>query len=156
MTEDEGRRFRQALGAYPTGVAVITTQSPGGVAAITVNSFASVSLDPRLVLWSIGDQSDAYPTFSKADLWGVSIMASAQEETARRFSKIGRTCAEPDMCAELGGAPVLSRAIARFGCRTFQRRTLGDHLLIVGEVLAFDAEGGPALTFHRGRFGALD
>ncbi len=156
MSEDESRAFRQALGAYPTGVAVITTQSAGGVAAITVNSFASVSLGPRLVLWSLGDQSDAYATFAKADIWGASVLAAAQEEIARRFAQNGRSCAEPELCAELGGAPVLAGAAARFGCRTFQRRTLGDHLLIVGEVLAFDAEGGPALTYHRGRFGALD
>lgn len=156
MSEDEGRAFRAALGAYATGVAVITAPSPGGVAAITVNSFASVSLAPPLVLWSLGDQSDAYPIFSKAELWGVTVIAAEQEAIARRFSQIGRTCAEPDMCAELGGAPVLKGGLAHFGCRTFQRRTLGDHLLIVGQVLAFDANGGPALTFHRGRFGVAD
>lgn len=156
MTDDESREFRQALGAYPTGVAVITTHSAGGVAAITVNSFASVSLSPRLVLWSLGDQSDAYATFSAAESWGVSVMASAQEAIAKRFSQNGRSCAEPELVAELGGAPVMKGALARYGCRTFHKQTLGDHLLIVGEVLAFETEGGAALTFHRGKFGAMD
>ncbi len=157
MTESfDSRAFRAALGGYATGVAVITTRSPKGVAAITVNSFASVSLSPPLVHWSIGDQSEAFATFGRAESWGVSVLAAAQEEIARRFAQSGRSSAEDDMHEELGGAPVLRGAVSRFGCRTFQRRTLGDHLLIVGEVLGFDAGAGAVLSFHRGRFGVVE
>lgn len=149
----DSRALRNALGCYATGVAVITTQSPAGVAAITVNSFASVSLAPPLVLWSLGDQSDAYDVFSTADVWGVTVLAAEDENQARRFGQKGRACAEASECETLGGAPVLEGGIAAFGCRTFERRRLGDHLLIVGEVQDFRVSAGPGLSFFRGAFG---
>ncbi len=149
----DSRAFRNALGCYATGVAVITAQSPAGVAAITVNSFASVSLEPALVLWSLGDQSDAYDVFSTASAWGVTVLAAEDEVRARRFGQKGRACADAADCEILGGAPVLKGGIAAFGCDTFERKRLGDHLLIVGEVRDFRSHEGAGLSFFRGAFG---
>lgn len=155
MSEDS-LTFRQALGAFPTGVAIITTEVAGGeAAAITINSFASVSLDPKLILWSLGDQSDAFQTFAGAELWGVSFMAAEDEAVARTYSVNGRPNAARKQLDTLAGAPVFKNALATFACRTFEKRPLGDHLLIVGEVLEFTARLGPALSYHRGRFGVM-
>ncbi len=155
MSEDS-LAFRRALGAFATGVAVITTaDAAGGAAAITVNSFSSVSLNPRLVLWSLGDQSDAYGVFSAAETWGVSVLGAEDHEIALRFAANGRSAASASVLSVCGGAPVLAGALAAFGCRTFARHVLGDHLLIVGEVMDFSVRPGAALSFYRGRFGAV-
>lgn len=148
--------FRQALGSYATGVALITAAVEGGeAAAITVNSFASVSLEPKLVLWSLGDKSDAYPVFSVAEHWGVSIVRAEDEEVARKYATNGRANAPGSMLVNLGGAPVFKNALSAFGCRTHERKTQGDHLLIIGEVIDFSGQAGAALSFYRGKFGSI-
>ncbi|MGE3143614.1 MAG: flavin reductase family protein [Hyphomonadaceae bacterium] len=153
--DSDATRFRQALGAYPTGVAVVTTALPGGdAAAITINSFASVSLRPCLLLWSLGDQSDAYEIFSTAELWGVSVLGAEDGALAALYAANGRPPVAAADLRPLGGAPVLARALAAFGCRTHERRVMGDHLLIVGEARDFSVRTGPALSFFRGHFGA--
>jgi flavin reductase (DIM6/NTAB) family NADH-FMN oxidoreductase RutF len=151
---DPVRAYRNVLGCYPTGVAIVTAHAPGGVAAITINSFASVSLEPRLVLWSLGDQSESYPVFSAAKSWGLSILAEGAEAAARKYAEQGRACALEQELETLADTPVFARALAALACRTHERRTLGDHLVIVGEVVDFRAREGDALTFYRGRFGS--
>lgn len=154
--DQQSADFRRALGGYATGVAVITTALPEGApgaAAITVNSFASVSLSPRLVLWSLGEESDSFPIYSIAELWGVNVLAPEQEQIARKFAAKGRAHAEPAEVDVLSDVPVLTSGLARLACRTFERRKLGDHLVIVGEVIDFDAREGSGLTYFRSRFG---
>jgi len=152
---DPDRAYRTALGAYATGVAIVTAPSAPGIAAITINSFASVSLAPKLVLWSLGDQSDSYPVFSRAETFGISVLGAAHEEMARAYAKEGRSCASAGDVEMLADVAVLKGAIAALACRTFERRVLGDHLVIVGEVMDFVAREGAGLSFHRGRFGAI-
>ncbi|MGE0045855.1 MAG: flavin reductase family protein, partial [Hyphomonadaceae bacterium] len=77
------REYRAALGAYATGVAVVTAGTEAeGFAGITINSFASVSLKPRLILWSLGDQSERYDQFAATERFGVSFLGADQKETA--------------------------------------------------------------------------
>jgi 3-hydroxy-9,10-secoandrosta-1,3,5(10)-triene-9,17-dione monooxygenase reductase component len=157
VTERTAQAYRRALGAYPTGVAVITADLAVGAAAITVNSFVSISLDPPIVLWSLADSSDRYARFAGADRWGVSVLTDAQQGLAAIFAEKGARRAEDSEIERWAdGAPILRDGLARFDCKTVQRSHVGDHLVIFGEVLAFDAREGAALTFHRGRFGRAD
>ena len=86
---DEGapdQLFRRVMGAFATGVTVVSASGAGGrMAGITVNSLTSVSLNPRLLLWCLGDQSERYDFFATADLWGVTVLGAEDEELARRF-----------------------------------------------------------------------
>ncbi len=150
---DDEHDYRRALGAFATGVALVTTDTPGGPAGIVVNSFTSVSLKPRLVLWCLGDRSDRYGAFSVAGRWAVSFLSAEQQATSVRFAAPGSAPPQATTFARLAGAPVIEGALARLVCRTHDRLTLGDHLLIVGEVEAFDSRGGDALTYFRGRYG---
>ena len=155
MQADPEQRLRRALGAFPTGVIVVTAARPDGrLSAITVNSLASVSLSPPLILWCLGDKSERYDSFALAPIWGVTVLGADEDALARRFA---RTDAETLLAAEaesFAGAPVLNGAgIAHFACRTHDRRLAGDHLIIIGEVLDFRAQPGAALSFFRGRYG---
>lgn len=147
-------QYRRALGAFATGVVLVTTDGPEGAAGIVVNSFTSVSLEPRLVLWCLGDQSDRYGLFSHAETWTANVLAASQQPVSQRFATEGASDARDVAVDRLGPAPALPGALARFACRSHERRRLGDHLVIVGEVLAFDARPGEALTYYRGRYGA--
>ena len=70
----DSRRFRDALGHFATGVAVVSARGPGGQpVGLTINSFASVSLDPPLVLWSLDRGSDRFGIYKGAQAWGIKI-----------------------------------------------------------------------------------
>lgn len=154
MQPDQELEFRRAMSAYATGVTVVTAARPDGrISGITVNSLTSVSLSPRLLLWCLGDRSARYPSFAEAEIWGVSVLSAAEEDVAERFTRAEAETASPEETRMLAGAPVLNAGLAHFACRTFDRRIAGDHLIIVGEVLALDSAAGDTLTYFRGRYG---
>ncbi len=150
---DEARAYRDALGAFATGVCVVTADGPDGPVGITINSFTSVSLSPRLVLWCLDDRSERHPAFADVDRFSIHVLGAEGEATARRFAKGDGRMAADEAVHETGRAPRLPGASARFDCRTYSRVQMGDHLILVGEVEAYEVEGGETLTYHRGRYG---
>lgn len=160
--EFDSRAFRVALGGFATGVCVVTARAEDGRRiGMTVNSFSSVSLDPPLVLWSIGRSSQSLPVFTTVKSWAINVLAEDQEALSNAFARPPLT-AEGDRfdgvaCTDgLGGAPLLDGTVARFQCTTEHLYDGGDHVIIVGRVLAFDrAEGGAPLLFALGRYGHL-
>lgn len=154
MDESAHQALRRTLGAYATGVTVISAARADGLwCGITVNSFASVSLDPPLVLWSLGLGSARYDVFAAAKLWGVTVLAAHEEQLARRMAKAESEILSGAEVEDFAGAPVLKTGIAHFACRTHQQHKLGDHVLIVGDVLDYRVGAGAALTFYRGKYG---
>ncbi|WP_158548796.1 flavin reductase family protein [Parvularcula marina] len=148
------RAFRQALGAFPTGVTVMTTQAEDGRdIGLTVNSFNSVSLDPPLVLWSLSNSASSRQAFDEVEHFAVHVLTARQEDLATRF-------ATPDIDRfaglgverGIGNVPLLRECAARFVCRIAYRYEGGDHLIIVGEVLSFDRREEPVLAFHGGKY----
>jgi 3-hydroxy-9,10-secoandrosta-1,3,5(10)-triene-9,17-dione monooxygenase reductase component len=152
---DKARQFRNALGSFATGVTVITTRSPEGAdVGVTANSFNSVSLDPPMILWSIGKNSTSLAAFMAAEHFAVHILAMDQESLSGRFAK-SNTDKFAGLTVERGreGIPLLSGCAARFQCRTAYRHEGGDHIILVGEVEDFDHDGHAPLAFHGGRYG---
>jgi len=147
--------FRHALGVFATGVTVVTTKEPAGTyKGLTVNSFSSVSLDPPLVLWSLARNSANMPAFASAAHFAVNVLAADQESLSSHFAISGDDRFDGVPFDEgLGGAPLLAGCVARFQCETRHRHEGGDHLIFVGEVLAFDTDDRPALLFHKGVYG---
>jgi 3-hydroxy-9,10-secoandrosta-1,3,5(10)-triene-9,17-dione monooxygenase reductase component len=152
---DQDQAYRRAMGAFATGVTVISTARPNGdFSGITVNSFTSVSLKPRLVLWCLGDQSERYDHFAEASAWGVTMLGADDGELALRFANSRRESMTPTEIDVLGGAPVLKGVgVAQLACVTHDKRIAGDHLILIGEVREFRVQAGDALTFFRGRYG---
>ncbi len=149
------RRYRRVLGAFPTGVTVVTTLAPEGApVGITVNSFASLSLEPPLVLWALNVRSPKLAVFDRAERFAVNVLAEDQVELSRRFA-----AREPDPFAGvptrpgLGGIPLLAGVIAHIQCRAHARYDGGDHAILVGRVEALDhgAKDRP-LVFWGGRY----
>jgi 3-hydroxy-9,10-secoandrosta-1,3,5(10)-triene-9,17-dione monooxygenase reductase component len=154
MTELDPRQFRAALGAFPTGVTIVTTRDAAGRdVGLTANSFNSVSLDPPLVLWSLSRHSSSLEAFETAEYFAVHILSAQQEYLASRFAR-----RDVDRFAGLalgrghGEAPLLDGCAARFECKRAHLYQGGDHVIIVGEVLTFERFDRPALAFHGGKY----
>lgn len=156
MESEAETAFRRAMGAFATGVTVVTAARGERLSGITVNSLTSVSLRPRLLLWCLGDQSERYDHFANAEIWGVTVLGAEDLALAHRFARAETETLAQDEAVLFSGAPVLRCGVAHFACRTHDRRIAGDHLIIVGEVAGFRVQAGPALTFFRGRYGRAE
>ena len=152
--ERRARRFRTALGAFATGVTIVTTRDgEGRDVGLTANSFNSVSLDPPMVLWSLARGARSLPAFLDTSHFAVHVLAADQEELSLRFAARGsEKFAGLDLERGVADIPLLRGCSARFQCRTVFRHEAGDHMIFVGEVEAFDHSDLPELLFHRGRY----
>lgn len=156
MEIEPEQAFRRAMGAFATGVTVVSAaRGETALSGITVNSMTSVSLRPRLLLWCLGDASARYDIFAAADVWGVTMLGADEEALALRFTRAETESIAPAEAEMFAGAPVLKAGMAHLSCRTHERRVAGDHLIIIGEVVDVRARAGDALTFYRGRYGRL-
>lgn len=155
MQAFDQRQFRDALGQFATGVTVVTAIGEDGPVGMTVNSFASVSLEPPLVLWSVARDSDRADAFEQADFFAVHVLPEDSRDLALRFAACGSDFNGIEIACGAGGLPLLDTYCARFECHVVARHPGGDHLILVGEVLAFRVRPSPALVFHAGRFGQL-
>lgn len=154
MNEIDPRQFRDALGRYPTGVAVITTRdNEGNPVGMTVNSFASVSLNPPLILWSIDNNSALYDVFTQASHFAVHILKSDQQQLSHDFSS-----EDPDHFAAAGydtgieNLPLLKSYSALLQCEVSNRYEAGDHVILLGRVLDLQNRAAEPLVFHAGRY----
>ena len=151
----DSRDFRNALGMFATGVTIVTAMATDGKPyGVTCNSFASVSLNPPLVLWSLGLFSQGLPIFQNASHFTVNVLAASQAELASQFAKsAGDKFARVVWAPGLGNAPVLADVVANFQCRAANRYYGGDHVIFLGAVEAYAYNRQEPLLFARGSFG---
>ncbi|WP_068982674.1 MULTISPECIES: flavin reductase family protein [Lysinibacillus] len=154
---DKVAAFKLALGNYPTGVTVVTAcndaDEPIG---LTVNSFASVSIDPLLILWSLDKKSQLHPYFTAAEKFAVNILASNQEHLCTLFSsKIPDRFAQAQWSTSVHGLPILHDTVATLQCTTFRQIDAGDHTIFIGQVLAIDHAQKEPLLYHRRHIGEI-
>src|SRR6202012_5125609 len=121
---------------------------------LTCNSFASVSLNPPLVLWSLGMFSQGLPIFQNASHFAVNVLGASQQVLANKFAK---SSAEKFVGVEwvpgLGNAPLLADSVANFQCRAANRYYGGDHVIFLGAVEAYTYNREKTLLFVGGDFG---
>ncbi len=149
--------FKKALGNYPTGVTVVTTfdqeDTPVG---LTVNSFASVSIDPLLILWSIDKKSKSLDVFTSAKKFAVNILASDQEKLCFLFSsKVIDRFAECKWNRSENGLPVLEDTASVLECETYQQVEAGDHVILIGKVTNIANSGKAPLLYHQRNVGEI-
>ena len=147
--------YKKALSCFATGVTVVTTRWQGSDWGMTCNSFTSVSLDPRLVLWSIRKAASCLEAFTQSGGFAVNVLSQEQQSAARQF-------ATGDMAARFLGVQTerqaserlwLTQATAWFDCSLHQLVDAGDHHILIGQVKEFSWRDAPALGFWRSQFG---
>lgn len=146
------RDFRNALGKFATGICVVCGTTREGVAVgMTINSFASVSLNPALVLWSIKNNSISHRIFSQLERYSINVLAESQRDISNFYAKPGDHVMSVD---HLGfspeGIPCINDAIARFDCLHWRSYSAGDHDVIIAEVIGYRSETDrvPAIYFE--------
>jgi flavin reductase (DIM6/NTAB) family NADH-FMN oxidoreductase RutF len=149
------RDFRNALGTYATGVTVITAAGPDGKPyGLTCNSFASVSLNPPLVLWSLVIYSQSMSVFQNASHFAINVLGASQQALATKFATPSEDkFAGVEWTPGLGNAPVLKDSVANFQCRAADRYYGGDHVIFLGAVEAYAYNRDEPLLFARGGYG---
>jgi len=155
--------FREAMGEFPTGVTIVTVAAGhGSLHGTTVNSFSSVSLDPMLVLVCLNENSYGLDLIERAGAFAVNVLSAGQQDVSRRFADRNRP-AGPAMFdgvpfePGVTGSPVLADATASFDCRLWRSHRAGDHLIVLGEVVALVHRPQlEPLIFHAGTYKALE
>ena len=163
MSTVDASAFRTAMGSFPTGVTVVTVASDGGnMHGMTVNSFSSVSLDPVLVLVCLNEGSRSVGLIERAGAFVVNVLSAGQQDLSRWFADRHRLAGsamfegvpfEPGVT----GCPVLAGTTASFECRLAQSQRVGDHVIVLGEVVALAHRPQlEPLIFHAGTYKSLE
>jgi flavin reductase (DIM6/NTAB) family NADH-FMN oxidoreductase RutF len=157
MSVDE-RSFRRALGSFTTGVTVVTSaDGNGGPVGVTVSSFSSVSLDPPLILFCLGEKTSSLKSFKEWGHYVVHVLSDKQRELSILFSnKKGDKFAEVDYVKNEHGCPVIAGCLASLECKAEKIVEAGDHLIFIGRVekISF-TPGGQPLVYFRGAYSGL-
>ncbi len=152
---DPARIYRETIGRFATGVAVVTATGPGGPAGMTTNAVTSLSLDPLLLLVCFETRSRTLQVVRATRRFAVNVLRAGDEDLAAVFAskRVG-----PEKFAEVAhtqahGVPVLDRALAWIACELRELRPGGDHEIGIGAVVAMGSDGhGDPLVFYRGRY----
>ena len=146
--------FKEVLGHFATGVAIVTAQTPTGPAGFTCQTFGSLSLEPALVSFAAATAGHSWPKVRDAGVVGVSVLEADQETMARVFATSGI-----DKFAGIGwqsgpqGAPWLDGAIAHLEGRIVDTVNYGDHDIAVVAVDYVQANAASPLLYYRGGYG---
>jgi flavin reductase (DIM6/NTAB) family NADH-FMN oxidoreductase RutF len=149
--------YRRVCGRFATGITVVSVLDTGGRPhGITINSFASLSLDPPLVMVSISLSNSALEHFLQSTHFTVNVLAHDQEHHSRRFAKhAGDRFQGVDWQGAESGAPLLEGALAHLECAKMRWFEAGDHAVLIGQVVRAGCREGRPLLFFQSAYAAL-
>jgi flavin reductase (DIM6/NTAB) family NADH-FMN oxidoreductase RutF len=152
----DDRLFRNAMGKFATGVTVITTEVEGNAHGMTANAFMSVSLNPKLVVISIGNKAKMLERIQQSKKYAVSFLTESQKEVSMQFA--GQIKEEREFEFDyLNELPVIKNALGNLTCNVVAEYEAGDHTMFVGEVteLRLTEEDAEPLLFFQGKYREL-
>ncbi len=155
ISKDE---FRAALARFPSGVTVVTTKDVNGrLHGITVSAFASVSLEPPLILVCIEKTTGSHDTFLESEFFVVNILAEAQEDLSNRFAApLPDKFDDVDYHFGIGEIPVLEDALVTLECRLAYAHEGGDHTIFVGLIEKSSVKDETPLVYWHGNYRKLE
>ncbi|MGB1250882.1 MAG: flavin reductase family protein [Candidatus Promineifilaceae bacterium] len=151
-TPFDPKQFRNACGCFATGITIVTTEIDGEIHGMTANGFMSVSLDPALILVSMGHNTRMHELLPKSGRYAVSLLTTDLEKWSSHFA--GWEQKDLDVTFErFGGQPVVPGAMAYFSAEIIDAHPAGDHTLYIAKVsdFAYDNEADPIL-FYTGKY----
>ncbi len=152
--------YRSLIGRFATGVTVVTTNVGGRLHGMTANAVCSLSLDPLQLLVCVDRESNCYVQMQRAEAFGINILAADQEDISNRFART----TEPTDGSLLGvdyrlgslGEPLIENALVHLECRIAERICGGDHIIVIGDVVAGgQVREAEPLLFYGGRYARL-
>jgi 3-hydroxy-9,10-secoandrosta-1,3,5(10)-triene-9,17-dione monooxygenase reductase component len=154
----DATEYRDVIGHFATGVAIVTCQGEDGPAGLTTNAVTSLSLDPLLLLVVFDNTSRTLPAVRSARRFAVNVLRAGQEDLAAVFAskRVAREKFESVTHTVAHGVPVLDDALAWVACELVELLPGGDHTIGIGAVIAGAASEGEPLVFHRGGYVGLE
>lgn len=149
------RDLRTALGAFATGVTVVTCRGPEGPLGFTANSFTSVSFDPPLVLWCPSVAAPCHDAFVAAHDFAIHVLEAGQLDISQRFAERPGDFSGLDWQEGETGVPQIAGCLTRLDCRHFAAHGVGDHTIVLGQVEHVTHQPGAPLLFALGAYGKL-
>ncbi|MGP4063205.1 flavin reductase family protein [Halobacillus litoralis] len=146
----DDRMFRTAMGKFATGVTVIASEANGEVHGMTANAFMSVSLDPKLILISVGKNAKMNQTIQQAQKFTVNILSENQQEMSMIFA--GQMEGREVGFDRFEEMPIIENSLVSLACNVYDAHEAGDHMLYVGEVVNLCIQDGDPLTFFEGKY----
>lgn len=149
------KRLREACSAFATGVTIVTARDHGQPVGMTVNSFTAVSLDPPLVLWCLQLGVPPADAFAHTSHYAVHVLGAGQRALSDHFADpatLAHRFDGLDIESGIAGLPLITGCPTRLPCEVVARHSAGDHLILVGRVLAIEHRSEPPLLFHGGRY----
>jgi flavin reductase (DIM6/NTAB) family NADH-FMN oxidoreductase RutF len=158
MSPPDPARFRAAMGLLPTGVTVVSASGPDGPAGATANAVCSLSIEPMLMLACLDRGSRTLLAVQAANSFGISVLHSGQEETARSFATKAPVAEKWQGVAwgERDGIPAVDDALVWIACDLRDVIAGGDHVIVTGEVRDLATGEGDPLVFSGGEYRPLD
>ncbi len=154
--------FRLALGCFATGVTVITVDYEGRVQGMTANAFASVSLDPPLVLVCVDQRARTHAHLHAKKRFGVNVLAEDQRKISEYYARAAQDHGHAEREADARfdrtphGTPVLNGALAYLECRLHTSQDAGDHTIFIAEVEEVVVREGDPLLYYRGQYRSIE
>jgi flavin reductase (DIM6/NTAB) family NADH-FMN oxidoreductase RutF len=157
-TATDTLRYRQVIGHFATGVAIVTCNGPDGPTGLTTNAITSVSLEPLLLLVCFDNSSRTLPAVRDARRFCVNVLRAGQDELARVFAskRVAHEKFEAATHMVAHGVPVLDGALAWLACDLEAMHPAGDHTIGIGAITHMDADpDGEPLVWFRGDYGTF-
>lgn len=152
----DSRSFRKTLGCFASGVTVVTTLTPGAgePVGVTVSAFSSLSLDPPLVLFCLGNSTSSMDAFKAFGHFAINILSERQRDLSIRFaSRSADKWQGVPTTTWTSGVPILSGCLANLECSLVNIVDGGDHQIFIGKVEKLKhQEGGSPLVYFRGTY----
>lgn len=145
MVDD--RMFRKAMSQFATGITVVTSVHEGNVIGMTVNAFMSISLQPKIVAVSIGEQAAMYNLLPQTNKFGVSFLRNDQQDVSQLFASEDEY-GNQEMFTYKKGIPVLKDCLTHLTCHVVESTKVGDHLIFFGEVNDLEIFAGDPILYY--------
>jgi 3-hydroxy-9,10-secoandrosta-1,3,5(10)-triene-9,17-dione monooxygenase reductase component len=150
----DASEYRDLIGHFPTGVAIVTCHGDDGPTGLTTNAITSLSLDPLLVLVCFDNASRTLPAVRSAKRFAINVLRAGQEDLAAVFAskRVAREKFESVTHTVAHGVPVLDDALAWIACELVELLPGGDHTIGIGSIIDGAASDGEPLVFFRGSY----
>ncbi len=152
--EIDDRLFRNAMGSFATGVTVITTEVSGEVHGMTANAFMSISLKPKLIAISVGENARMLGFIKDSKQFAVNVLSSTQQNESKQFS--GQLNLEHEVqFVPYMGVPTLADSLAVITCDLHSEYVVGDHTVFIGQVTGIQLAEKDPLIYSQGKYREL-
>lgn len=148
----DDRAYRNAMGQFATGVTIITSKVEDEVYGMTCNAFKSVSLNPKLIAISIGNEANMLKRIKESNQFSVNVLTEKQKAVSMHFAGQKSDESVVDF-GSIKDIPIINEALLSVVCDVDDTIVVGDHTLFIGRVLDVVIGEGEPLTFHGGKYG---